>query len=205
MQDLYPDDLERRREVAIDRYVLAFDRGDLDTMAVVLTQAIDDLELDRRLTAVDAALYTETGLQNVAEQEHVVRRLAYQHVPSGFPTPDEPVRAVTIGEVASQLKIANAQGRPLLTGDVVVNERLLASDVTVPTPVTMTVVARLVNALHLTASDRYLESFRRAAVMLAMARQRDQTQRTAARRTTPPRSTWRGEHSRPSDERGEEL
>lgn len=187
MQNLYPDDLERQREIAIDRYILAFDRGDLDTMASILDEAIDDPELDRRLVGVHSALHAEAGLQPVNEQAQLVRRLAYQYIPSGIPTDDELPQVVTVGDVAAHLKGELSSGRLLSSSDVATNERLLQSGIPIPTPVTSAVMSNLAAQLQISASERYLEAFRRAAVMLAMARQRDYTVRTAARRQTTAR------------------
>jgi hypothetical protein len=188
MHDLHPDDLERRREVAVDRYILAFDQGDLETIAEIVAQAVDDPELDRRLIGINAALHAEFGLRPIEEQGRLVRRLAYRYLPSGVPAPDEPPRPVTVGEVVASLKADHAKGHPLPPGGAAANERLLTSDVPIPVPVTAAVVARMAEDLHVVASDRYWERFRRTAVMLAMARQRDKTLHTAARRQNDGRS-----------------
>jgi hypothetical protein len=132
MHDLHPNDLERRREVAVDRYILAFDQGDLETIAEIVAQAVDDPELDRRLIGINAALHAEFGLQPIEEQGRLVRRLAYRYLPSGVPAPDEPPRPVTVGEVAASLKADHAKGHPLPPGGAAANERLLTSDVPIP-------------------------------------------------------------------------
>ncbi len=182
MNDPQSLDLELQREMAVDRYVQAYDRGDLDGIDEVFAQAVDDPELDRRIIGINAALHAEAGLQPIDEQAQFVRRLLFRYVSSGIPHTDEETQPVTVMVVAAQLEVDHAKGRPMPVSDVKANQKLLTSTIPIPVPVTSDIVERLAEELHVTASDRYWEMFRRAAVILVMARQRAQTQRTAARR-----------------------
>ncbi len=182
MNDPQSLDPERQREMAVDRYVQAYDRGDLDGIDEVFAQAVDDPELDRRIIGINAALHAEVGLQPIDEQAQFVRRLLFRYVPSSIPHTDDETQPVTVRVVAAQLEVDHAKGRPMPVGDVETNQKLLTSTIPIPMPVTSDIVERLAVELRATASDRYWEMFRRAAVILAMSRQRGQTQRTAARR-----------------------
>ena len=60
-------DRERERELALCRYIQAFDQGDLDGLADAIAQAEDDPELDRQIMAVNETLHAEVGLPTSAE------------------------------------------------------------------------------------------------------------------------------------------
>lgn len=65
---------ERQRELVLCRYVQAFDRGDLATLAAALAQAADDPELDRQIMAVNTALHSEAGLRPLAPPASLAAR-----------------------------------------------------------------------------------------------------------------------------------
>src|SRR5713226_6101666 len=90
-------DQERQLELAIYRYVLAFDRSDLDTLEEILRQAEADPELDRQLASVDTVLHAEAGLQPVEEQARTVRQLLIRHMPTATAESEDEV-LLTVGD-----------------------------------------------------------------------------------------------------------
>lgn len=173
---------EYQRELALLRYVQAFDAGDLDALAAILSEAMNDPELDRQIININAALHAEAGLQPTGEQAQLVRKLLLQHVPSGFHADEEMEQPLTVGSVAARLQADETQGRPLTPSDRQANQLLLTSQEPVPSPINSGLIAKLATRLQVSASDRYWELFRRAAVMLAIARKQGQVQIAAARR-----------------------
>ena len=192
------DDVERRRELAIDRYVRAYDQGDWGTLAEVTEAALHDPELDRMLIEVNAALHAEAGLQPISEQAELVRDLLRQYLPSAFV--DEAVleRPVTVGDVAARLQADHAAGKPLSASDLKANESLRGSNISLPPRVTAVAIEKLAKKLQVAASERYWEFFRRAAVMLGISRERGRMQLAATRRqrSTRRRDNTLGESSK---------
>src|SRR4051812_27711951 len=171
---------DERRELAVARYVWALDEGDLDALTVVLQEAEIDALLDDQLAGVTEALHAEAGLPPAVDQARLVRRLLRQHLPSAFPSDEEPT-APTVGDAARQLQADLAAGPTLAPADAQAHARLLASDAPLPVPVTATAVQRIAGALGVAASPRYWERFRRAAVVVAVSQQRGMVQLAAAR------------------------
>jgi hypothetical protein len=196
-------DAEWQRELALQRYIEAFDRGDLDGITDVLAQAETDPELDRRLAGVNAALHADAGLQPVEEQARLVRRLLVQHLPSGLPREDEPPAPLTVGDVAAKLQAERAAG-PAPVTDRDANARLLGNLTPLPERVTTGTIARLAEQLGVAASTRYWEAFRRAATILGMARQHGEAQLAAARRQQAPRRTRPARREQPTEGHGDE-
>lgn len=193
---------DRRRDLAVYRYVEAFDDGDLDALAAVLAEAELDAELDRRVVGVNAALHAEAGLQSIAEHAQVVRRLLLQHLPSGFLPPAPEPGPLVVGDVAARLQADQVALRVAPVEDREANRRLLGDETPVPVPLTEAALARLVTRLGITAGQRYWEAFRRTAIVLAMARQRGQAELAAARRQNarPQRPRTARNPSRPEEE-----
>jgi hypothetical protein len=185
---------ERQRELAVYRYVRAFDAGDFDTMAEVMTQAEVDPELDRLIVDVNAALHEEAGLPPLQEQAQLVRALLYQHLPSGVQRPDEAVAPLTVGNVAAKLETDHAT-RTTMAGlsarDRLTNRQLQQSGVILPTPLTGRTIDELATHLQATASERYWRLFRETAIVLGMARERGQLELAAARRQRKSRTESR--------------
>jgi hypothetical protein len=182
-------DQERQRELTVYQYVLAFDRGDLDTIEEIVRQAESDPELDRQLASVNAALHAEAGLQPLKEQAQTVRRLLLRHMPTAMAEEEPPL---TVGEVAARVRSDPPTGRTLSLADRLANEQLIGSKVLVPDQATTAMIAKLARDLGLDASARYWELFRRAAVVLGISRQHEQVQLAAARRAAGRRPAKEG-------------
>jgi hypothetical protein len=65
----------QERDETIDRYLLALDQGDIDSVKGILDQAACDPELDRLINEVNTALYVEEGLDIFAIDAERVRTL----------------------------------------------------------------------------------------------------------------------------------
>src|SRR5262245_59327986 len=141
-------DQERQRELTVYQYVLAFDRGDLDTIEEIVRQAESDPELDRQLAGVNAALHAEAGLQLPKEQAQEVRRLLVRHMPTAMAeTEEEP--PLTVGEVAARVQSDPPTSRTLSPADLLANRQLIGSKVPLPAQATTATIAKLARDLGL--------------------------------------------------------
>lgn len=177
-----PDEKQYQRELAIERYISAYDRGDWQGLAEVVKQALHDPELDRLLVEINAALYAETGLPLMDESTEQVYVLLRQHLPSGFTfeTPEESL--VTVGDVAERLESERLRGKPILAGDAQANQQLMQDKRPLPSRITPDTLPNLAQQLRVVASERYWELFRRAALALRMSRESRRVSLAAARR-----------------------
>ena len=186
------------------RYVRAFDAGDFDAMAEVMTQAEVDPELDRLLVDVNAALHEEAGLPPLQEQAQLVRALLYRHLPSGVQPSEEAVAPLTVGNVAAKLETDHAT-RTTMAGlsarDRLTNRQLQQSGLVLPARLTGRTIVELATRLQATASERYWRLFRETAIVLGMAQERGQVElaarrqkssRTGSQTTAPPVQGRRG-------------
>ena len=196
-------DGETARQLALDHYLAAFDQVDLDALAEVLMLAESDPELDRRIAGVNAALHAEAGLQPAAEQAQIVRRLLLRHLPSGVERPEPAATPLTVGDVAARLgaEAATAGLAPAADADREVNRRLLTDATPLPQPLTERALSTLIEQTGVGGSARYWELFRRAAIRMAVARERGRAELAAARRQTP--RTHRSSSSRVDGKEGE--
>ncbi len=190
-------DPDRWRERLLERYVQAFDRGDLETVDRILAEGARDPELDRQLQAINDALAEEAGLNTFAEDSRLVRHLLYTHLPSAHPDAEPATPPpLTVGDVAARLQADEATGRRLPAADRLVNQQLRARTEPLPDQVTGPAIAALARSLSVTASARYWEEFRRTALMLRLQQRTAASTAMAARRAgrrgaREPRAGWR--------------
>jgi hypothetical protein len=176
------DKVQRSREMILERYVGAYDRGDWDEISEILKQALFDPDLDKLLNEVDATLYTEAGLPALKESVEMIRTLLHQHLPSAFafePPAEEPI---TVDQVAQRIEGDRLKGKRISAQDIVVNRELTKSKVDLPRSVTPDSLRDLAHQLSVKASESYWEMFRRAALALRMARETQRVSLAAARR-----------------------
>lgn len=177
-------------DASVERYILALDAADFETVAAILTEATADPALAQLLAEVDEALYAEASLATRQEQKVVVRTLLLQHLPSAFP--EHETGPLTIGGVAAWLEAEHAAGRQLLlTGDRSANDALLGNRAALPGRPNQRLSRQVAEATGVQASRHYWERFRQAAVELSMARDQGSIQLAAARRRTPKRQAER--------------
>lgn len=164
------DHATRRREQLLDRYIRAFDTGDLAAIGGILAEAEVDPELDRQLVGVNEALYEAAGLPPAPEVAAPLRRLLADPLPSAFPPAggDLGEPALTVGEVAARLRVDRA-ALTLPAADRLANERLIACATALPETITAPGLARLAATLGAEASPRYWEVFRRVALLLKLS------------------------------------
>jgi hypothetical protein len=183
-------DGESRREMALHRYIQAFERGDLDALAQVLEEAQFDPELDPQIAGVNAALHDEAGIAGPEIGAQTVRALLLRHMPTAaLPPENEP--APTVGDVAARIQGDPAIRQQLLPADRLVNRGLLDSSAPLPIPATTATIGQLAQDLNVMASEHYWELFRREAVIAAMRHGVAGLHLTAARKRSTHRKEFR--------------
>lgn len=159
----------REREVALQRYVNALDRGDDDAIDAVLQLAATDAELCERIGAANDALADELTPQlapAIASDAQLVEDLARRHLPMAFETPAP--RELTFGDVARELH----KRREIPAADVEMSRQLSADQTPLPTRVSLPELRKVGSALQqqlglvAAESERFWREFHRAAVRL---------------------------------------
>lgn len=172
------------REKLIYRYVQALDQGDLDQVADILEQSMNDPELDRAITEINLAIEVEEGLSSLAVDAEKVGNIARKHLHAPAEADTIEDKPLTVGEVAARLK----SDRRVPFVDIEANERLLTISHPLPAWLSIQAVKQLAGELGVTASDRFWLAFHDTAVMLSMGRSH-QTQLLAARPESSRRTT----------------
>ena len=162
------------------QYLDAIDSGDLHMMTELLELAETDAEWDAALGEL---------LDGLAEAPaDTVRDLLKVHLPTGHMAPMTEVIPVTIGEVASRLKLDDSTGKSrMMPADQSLNDALTGDATAVPDPAEAMAFNRWITVNPLGVSTHYRRLFRSAAVMLWMGRAQQATRLAAARPVTPPR------------------
>ena len=182
---------ERLREIALHRFMRAFDTGDLEELGMLFQQAGEDPELERMLEEASAALYADAGLSRIEDDARLVRSIMLRHFPQAVLPPDE-LPAPTVGDVAARIQADPVVNRSLLPPDRQVNGELLKNGSPLPSQPTTSSIAELAKSLPVSASARYWELFRREAVALQMAHGESEALLLAARSPRRGRARRRG-------------
>lgn len=186
------------REKAIFRYIQALDRGNIEGLGAVLEVALNDPELERIIREINLAYQEEEQITPIVTDAQVVRDLLHQHLHSAFANEDRPLDDVenivstedadllisalgedtlTVGDVARSLQ--ESKDVPLAERDNIA--KLLGSSVPLPASLSIHAIRELALQLKINASDRFLDIFRDAAIMLGIGRSQSKAQLAAAR------------------------
>lgn len=171
----------RERDQIIDRYLQALDQGDIEGIETVLDQAAHDPSLDRMIHEVNAALYSEEGLDVFTASIETVRVLARQHLHSAFANETEMTadieRSLTVGEVVARLQA----DRQIAADDQEASRKLLNSRVELPEEISIRAISDLARRIGVAASERFWGTFREAAIMLGLGHSQAQARLAATR------------------------
>lgn len=178
------------REKAIRRYLKALDEGDMESVAEVLEISLDDPELERIITEINLAYHEEEQLTPMAIDAQLVRDLIHQHLQSAFTTQEQSQspdfqalqvqgKPLTVGDVAKRLKQTN-----LVPLEQEILQHLLESSVPLPKSLSIQAIKQLATQLQIQVSDRFLNSFREAAIKLSMGKSHTQALQAAREQST---------------------
>lgn len=173
------------RERAALRYLDAHDASDLESIAALWEQAERDPNLERLLRELDEGLEQE-GDPSASRQadESRVLELARASLPSAFPQAVD-LAPLTVAEVACRLRGDPQLWRQLGPEDRRANDALAAMATPVPEELSQPALERWISGLGVSAGPGYWRTFRKAAVLMAMARCQQEGNLAAARQATP--------------------
>ncbi len=156
-----------RREKVLYRYANALERGDVDTLAVVLQEAEYDATLERMLMEVHEAYQVEKdavayGLTN--------------------PVEDVDIPPLTVSDVVARLQSEAAVRGPIKQEVATIVQQLRQNTTPLPNSLSLRSTRRLFMQLGVSVSDRFQKLFRETAIFLSMGREQGMAQLAATRR-----------------------
>lgn len=173
-----------RREKVLYRYANALERGDVDTLAVVLQEAEYDATLERMLMEVHEAYQVEKDAVAYVKDAALVRQLLQQHLPSGLTNPVEDVEIprLTVSDVVARLQSEAAVRGPIKQEVATIVQQLRQNTTPLPNSLSLRSTRRLFMQLGVSVSDRFQKLFRETAIFLSMGREQGMAQLAATRR-----------------------
>lgn len=172
-----------RHEQASIRYVDAYDRDDLDTIAQLWKEAETDPKLEQLLIELNEGLLHENNLPMADPAREKVLGMLRQTVPSAFAVGQ---LEITISDVASAISSDRVTLSKLSPADREVNIKLLAVRDALPAKLDGAAMLELSRNMSVAASPAYWRAFQQAGVLLNMSR--GGAGRAAARQARPPRT-----------------
>lgn len=163
------------RQKAIQRYVSALDKGNLDDVLVVLEEATEDPILDRMIVEINQAIEQEEGLTPFAKDAQLVRTLVEKHF-DNFQLAESDDRPITVGDVAARMQA----DRNVPVSDQVVHKELVRLAIPLPKFLNIQAIRKLASNLQVNASEKFWRVFRDTAIMMGIGR--GQARMAAARK-----------------------
>lgn len=172
------------RERAIITYMDAYERGDFDTMSMVLQQAEHDSELGDLLWNVLAAYQAEEEDERRENDVVLVRQLLLQHLPSGWETIPEAsdIPPLTVSDVVARIQSDEAVKGSVKQELKTVAPRLGQSTVPLPANLGLHGVRALFAQFGLRASKQLQKVFSETALFLTAGREQGIAHLAATRR-----------------------
>jgi hypothetical protein len=187
------------REKAAFLYSSALERGDFETVALMLEEAQRDATLERMIIEIneefgrecDESLVTEAVL---AEDAARVEQILRECVPSGSPgaaEDDAELPPLTVHTVLAQMQEDSSLKASVRQEAASLRGTLRQADVPLPGDLSQRGVRHFFSELGVTAGELLQKMFRQAAIFLAMGREQDMAQLAATRRQRRPRAAGR--------------
>lgn len=184
------------REKAAFLYSSALERGDFETVALVLAEAQQDATLERMLLEInelfgrecDDALAAEAVL---SEDSALVEQILRDCVPSGLSNADEDeaeLPPLTVHTVLAQMQEDPSLKASVRQEAASLKRTLQQSDVPLPGDLSQRGVRYFFSEMGVSAGELLQKMFRQAAIFLAMGREQDMAQLAATRRQRRPRA-----------------
>ncbi|HEU5375307.1 MAG TPA: hypothetical protein VFV38_07700 [Ktedonobacteraceae bacterium] len=173
----------QEREKLLHHYMDAFDRGDFERMAQILSLAEQDLELGELIWEVQAAYVAELEDEQRENDVEVVRQLLQAHMPSAWgATEVEEIPPLTVGDVIARMQ-ADEATRSLTKGEFAhVAQQLRRSSQLLPDDLGLSGVRKLFTRLGVQASRQLQKLFSQTALFLSAGREQGIAQLAATRK-----------------------
>jgi hypothetical protein len=194
------------REKAVIAYLDAYERGDFDTMSIVLQQAEHDSELGDLIWNVLAAYQSEEGDERRESDVVLVRQLLLQYLPSGWESvPNvEDILPLTISDVIARIQADEAVKGSVRQELKTVVPQLRQSTVPLPTNLGLHGVRTLFAQLGLRVSKPLQKVFSETALFLTAGREQGMAHLAATRRQRE-QSRLREEQQKEPEEQEREM
>jgi hypothetical protein len=188
------------REKALFLYSSALDRGDFETVSLMLEEARNDAQLEQMILELndelgreyDKELATEAVL---AEDAARVKQILRECVPSGVSgaVGDDEVELppLTVRSVLARMQEDSSLGVNIRQEAARLQGALQQPDALLPEDLSQRGISNLFGEMGLTAGGLVQKMFRRIALLLTMSREQDTAQLAAARRQRQQTATRR--------------
>ena len=172
------------REKALLTYMDAFERGDFDTMSMVLQQAEQDPELSDLIWNVLAAYQAEEEEERRESDVVLVRQLLRQLLPSGWETIPyvEDIPPLTVSDVIARMQVDEAVRGSVKQELNIVVQQLRQSTVPLPANLGLHGIRALFTQLGLRVSKQLQKVFSETALFLTAGREQGMAHLAATRR-----------------------
>lgn len=171
------------RERLMFRYVNALERGDLETVGVILEQAEQDAELERMILEVND-FYVSEQQEMIDERDAAfVRKMILQHLPSADSELSEgELPPLTVADVLARISSDAALKRQLEREPASALMQLQHVTQALPTNLTLTNVRVLFGQWGIRVSASFEKLFRETAIFLSLGHEQTRAQLAATRR-----------------------
>jgi hypothetical protein len=180
--------LEREKKAFL--YSSALERGDFETIALMLEEAQRDETLERMILEINEVLGREydealTAEVMLAEDSARIEQILRECVPSGLPGAAEEegeLPPLTVHTVLAQMQEDSSLKVSVRQEAASLRQMLPQADVPLPGDLSRRSVRHFFNELGVTTGELLQKMFRQAAIFLAMGREQDMAQLAATRR-----------------------
>lgn len=170
-----------QREKALYLYTSALERGDFETVEMILEQAMHDADLERMICEIHEVIAVE-GNDAWKQDAATVRELINEHLPSGVRVEAKDLPPLTISDVCAKLQMETSVIGKESAEVASLTERLRQVRDPLPEELTRRGLRQLFAQLGTSVSEHVQELFREAAISLSMIREQGMTRMTATRR-----------------------
>jgi hypothetical protein len=172
------------REKAIITYIEAYERGDFDTMTIMLQQAEHDSELGDLIWDVLATYQAEEEEERRESDVILVRQLLRQHLPSGWSTIPEvaDIPPLTVSDVVARMQSDEAVKGSVKQELNIVVQQLHQSTIPLPANLGIHGIRSLFTQLGLRVSKQLQKVFSETSLFLTSGREQGMAHLAATRR-----------------------
>jgi hypothetical protein len=170
-----------QREKALYLYTSALERGDFETVEMILEQAVHDADLERMICEIHEVI-AEVGNDAWEQDAATVRGLVHEHLLSGVRVKAKDLPPLTVSDVCAKLQMETSVIGKESAEVASLTERLRQVSDPLPDELTRRGLRQLFAQLGTSVSEHVQELFREAAISLSMIREQGMTRMTATRR-----------------------
>jgi hypothetical protein len=178
------------REKALFLYSSALERGDFETVSLMLEEARNDAQLEQMILELTEELGREYDRELaaeavLAEDSARVKQILRECVPSGAfgaVSDETELPPLTVRSVLARMQEDSSLGANIRQEAARLQGTLQQTDVPLPENLSQHSISHLFGEMGLTAGSLVQKMFRRIALLLTMSREQDMSQLAAARR-----------------------